>query len=311
MDLLERYLAAVQQELPADKQQDVIRELKANILDQLDALQEQAAGQSDEQRLQQVLQELGPPKQMAHQFHPPQPLIRAELMPLFRYTLFMVLGIILLINVVQSSLLWLGNEQMGLLLMLKHLSGGFIRDAMLAFTAITLSFWLMGQQQTQSCRSQRTWDPMQLPPLSHSWQRIPLSDVFFELAAYIFLLILIWYPLWEDVGSSFSLTEQSRWLLQLFSPLVMAVIIHSLWQFRRRIWSVTMLKVNILLNALIVCAILILVWHSPIFIGVPEQLPWMTAEHLERSTTISLLIIALVPGWEIIRDWRRLQQFNN
>lgn len=310
MDLLERYLAAVQQELPKDKQHDVARELRANIQDQLDAMHEQQSDEAPEQLLVILLKELGSPKTIAHQFHPPQPLIRAELMPLFRYTLFMVLGIIFLINVVQSTLLWLGHDQMGLLLLLKHMASGFIGDATLAFTGCTLGFWAIGQEQKNRCTAQKSWDPQQLPPLSHNWQRIPLNDVFTDLATYLFLLMLIWYPLWGDVSTSATLTEQSRWLLHLFSPLAVVGIVHSLWQLRQRIWSTTMLKANMLLNALLVCAILTLAFISPFFADVPEQLPWITVEQLERSVTITLLIIALFPGWEVIRDWRRLQHIH-
>ena len=306
MDLLERYLAAVQQELPADKQQDVTRELKANILDQLDALREQTPEHSDEEHLLQVLQELGPPKQMAYQFHPPQPLIRTELMPLFRFTLFLVLGIIFLINVVQSTLLWLGHEQMGLLLLLKHMASGFIGDATLAFTGITLGFWAMSKEQKTRCSPQKRWDPLQLPHLNHNWQRISLSDVFHDLATYLFLLLLIWYPIWGEAALSVELSISSRFLLQAFSPLLLLGIALSLWQLKQRYWTAALLKCNLLLNVLLVGAILMLAWISPFFIGVPEQLPWLTAEQLERSISISLLIIALFPGWEIIRDWRRL-----
>ncbi|SEA50703.1 HAAS signaling domain-containing protein [Alkalimonas amylolytica] len=308
MDLLERYLAAVQQELPADKQQDVTRELKANILDQVDALREQTPEQSDEEHLLQVLQELGPPKQMAYQFHPPQPLIRADLIPLFRFTLFMVLGIIFLINLVQSTLLWLGHEQMGLLLLLKHMGSGFIGDATLAFTAITLGFWSMSLEQKTRCTAQQSWDPLQLPQLNHRWQRISLSDVFHDLATYLFLLILIWYPLWGEVVMSVELSMGSRFLLQAFSPLLLLGIALSLWQLKQRYWTEALLKCNLVLNALLVTAILILAWTSPFFSSVPEQLSWITAEQLERSMTISLLIIALFPGWEVIRDWQRLQK---
>lgn len=41
MDLVKRYIAAVQRELPDDKRDEIGRELKANIMDQLDALTEQ------------------------------------------------------------------------------------------------------------------------------------------------------------------------------------------------------------------------------------------------------------------------------
>ena len=309
MDLLERYLAAVQQELPADKQQDVTRELKANILDQVDALREQTPEHADEQHLHNVLLELGPPKKMAHQFHPPQPLIRAELIPLFRFTLFMVLGIIFLINVVQSTLLWLGHDQMGLLSLLKHMGSGFIGDATLAFTGITIGFWSMSQDQKNRCQQVTNWDPSKLPQLSrHKWQRIELSDIFTDLATYLFLLILIWYPAWGEVQSSLSLTEQSRFILQVFSPVLLLGIANNLWQLSQRNWTPALLKANLLLNAFMVIAILLLALTGQLLTDVPERLHWLDADQLHRSITISLLFLALFPGWEVIRDWRRLLQ---
>ena len=309
MDLLERYLAAVQQELPKEKQQDVTRELQANILDQLDALREQTPEQTDEQHLHNVLLELGPPKKMAHQFHPPQPLIHTEQIPLYSYTLFMVFGVIFVIQVIQSSMLWLGSDQVGLLLMLKHLAGGFIRDATFAFSAITLGFWLIGKDQNAHCKQVKSWDPSKLPQLSRQkWQRIELSDIFTDLATYLFLLILIWYPAWGEVQSSFSLTEQSRFILQVFSPVLLLGIANNLWQLSQRNWTPALLKANLLLNAFMVIAILLLALTGPLLTDVPERLHWLDADRLHRSITISLLILALFPGWEVIRDWRRLLQ---
>ncbi|MCC5825901.1 hypothetical protein [Alkalimonas sp.] len=308
MDLLERYLAAVQQELPKEKQQDVTRELKANILDQLDAVQEQQPSLTDEERIHSVLKQLGPPKQMAHQFAPPSPLIPVGLMPLFSYTLAMVFGILFLIQVIQSSLLWLGNENVGLLLMLKHMAGGFIRDATFAFSVITLGFWAIGKEQGSACTTATSWDPAKLPQLAKPWQRIELSDIFTDLATYLFLLLLIWYPVFGQNLAAVELTLNSRFLLQAFSPLLLLGITLSAWQLKQRYWTEALLKCNLALNALLVTAIVILAWTSPFFSGVPEQLLWLTTEQLERSISITLLIIALFPGWEVIRDWRRLQR---
>ncbi|MEE2024992.1 hypothetical protein [Alkalimonas mucilaginosa] len=310
MDLLERYLAAVQQELPKEKQQDVTRELKANILDQLDAMQEQAPSLTDEERIHSVLKQLGPPKQMAHQFAPPTPLIPIGLMPLFSYTLAMVFGILFLIQVIQSSLLWLGNENLGLLLMLKHMAGGFIRDATFAFSVITFGFWVIGKEQGSACKSAASWDPAKLPQLAKPWQQIELSDIFIDLATYLFLL-LIWYPVFGQSLASAELSIHSRFLLQAFSPLLLLGIALCAWQLKQRYWTTALLKCNLALNALLVTAIVILAWASPFYSSVPAQLPWLTTEQLERSITITLLIIALIPGWEVIRDWRRLQQFDN
>lgn len=308
MDLLERYLTAVQQELPPEKQQDVSRELRANILDQLDGLREASPEQSEQKLLHDVLLELGSPRQMAQRFHPPQPLIQAEHMPIYRYTTFIVLGVLFVIGVIHSSLHWLGSEHMGLLLFLKHLAGGFIRDACFAFTMITLAFILMGRNQTTEQAPSRAWNPSQLPAMTHGWQRIDLSTVFHDLATYVFLLILIWYPVWAEVQTSIELTSSSRTLLMVFSPLLLGGIAHSLWQLQQRYWSMGMLKSNLVLNGLMLCAILILALSGPLLTGVPEPLAWMDARQLERSITISLLIIALFPAWELLRDGRRLRK---
>lgn len=310
MDLLERYLTAVQQELPTEKQQDVSRELRANILDQLDGLREASPEQSEQQLLHDVLLELGSPRQMAQRFHPPQPLIQAEHMPIYRYTIFIVLGVLFVIGVIHSSLHWLGSEHMGLLLFLKHLAGGFIRDACFAFTMITLAFILMGRTSSTEQAPSSAWNPSQLPAMSHGWQRIDLSTVFQDLATYVFLLILIWYPVWGQLQSTVELTPLSRGLLMAFSPLLLFGIAHSLWQLQQRYWSLGMLKSNLVLNSLILSAILILALSGPLLVGVPESLTWMDADKLERSITISLLMIALFPAWELLRDGRRLKQLS-
>jgi len=308
MDLLDRYLAAVEQELPADKRKEVGRELRANILDQLDALREASPQQSDAMLLHGVLAELGPPRQMAHRFDPPKPLIRDDHLPIYRYTLFMVFGILFVIQVVGVSLLWLRSEHMSLLLMLMAMAGGFIRDASFAFTVISLAFWLMGRDPDSGPERSKTWDPATLPHLTRAWQRIDFSDIFTDLATYLFLLILIWYPWWAGLPAAGLMTESSRTLLQIFSVLPALGLMVCACQLRQRIWTPGLLKSNLLLNALLVVAILTLAFSGPLLTHVPERLHWMTPEQLGRSITVTLVIIALFPGWEALRDWRRLRE---
>ncbi|MGY6553594.1 MAG: hypothetical protein ACXIUM_03630 [Wenzhouxiangella sp.] len=310
MDLLDRYLAAVEQELPADKRKEVSRELRANILDQLDALRETSPQQSDAMLLHGALAELGPPRLMAHRFDPPKPLIRDDHLPIYRYTLFVVFGILFVIQVVSVSLLWLGNEHMGLLLMGKAMAGGFIGDASFAFTVISLAFWLMGREQDSGPERSKSWDPATLPHLTRSWQRIDFSDIFTDLATYLFLLIVIWYPGWAGIPTADLLTESGRTLLQILSVLPALGLVVCAWQLRQRIWTPSLLKSNLLLNALMAIAILVLAFSGPLLAHVPERLQWMTPEQLGRSITATLLIIALFPGWEAVRDWRRLRELN-
>ena len=312
MELLERYLAAVAEELPADQQADVSRELRANILDQLDALRERSPDASDPSLLHSVLLELGPPRAMAQQFHQPRPLILPQHLPIYRNTLFLVIGLLFLINVVHASLAWMASEQMGLLLMLKSIFGGLIRDGSFAFTVISLAFWLMGRNEEPAERAScASWNPDTLPPLTRPWQRIDLNDIFSDLATYLFLLIVIWYPMWADLPTSGQLSESARLALQLFSPVLLAGIALSLWQLLVRVWTRPILQANLLVNALLVVALISLIVSGPLWSDIPEVLQGISPERLAQSISITLLIIALFPAWEVIRDWRRLRRFSH
>ena len=61
MELVKRYIAAVQRELPDTKRDEIGRELHANIMDQLDALQEQK-GQLTDFDIAAVLKSMGHPR---------------------------------------------------------------------------------------------------------------------------------------------------------------------------------------------------------------------------------------------------------
>tara|TARA_R110002072_G_scaffold170552_2_gene324208 strand:+ start:148419 stop:148751 length:333 start_codon:yes stop_codon:yes gene_type:complete len=92
MDLVQRYVAAVQRELPENKRAEIGRELNANIMDQVDALAEEKGALSNTD-IVGLLKQMGHPRKVAQQFVPPKPLIRPDYMPLYRYTLFLVFGV--------------------------------------------------------------------------------------------------------------------------------------------------------------------------------------------------------------------------
>lgn len=310
MELVKRYIAAVQRELPETKRDEIGRELNANIMDQLDALREQQ-GELTDTAVADVLQAMGHPRKVAQQFVPPTPLVSPGYMTLYKHTLFMVLGILFLLQVVDSTSALLRHENMGLLSLLHGLASGFIEDCMLAFSSITLAFWLMSRQNpTAEADCSTRWHPAKLPAATASWQHISLQDVFTDLATYLFLLIVIWYPLWMSVeqlaSSRFLLTTQSHQLLQWASPLVLLGIINSLWQLKQRLWSRAMLLANVLLNSGFVVVILMLAASSPLLQLEPGQ--WrgvFDLAQIERAAVTGLVITAMFPLWEVLRDvWR-------
>ena len=315
MDLVQRYIAAVQRELPETKRDEIGRELNANIMDQLDALAEQQ-GELSEADIANLLQQMGHPRTVAQQFAPPQPLISAGYMSLYKNTLFMVLGVLFLLQVVDSTSAWLGSSQMSFLLFIKSLASGFIQDVVFGFTSITLAFWLMSRYQPrQHSQCEQSWQPAQLPKVGPHWQHIALQDIFSDLATYLFLLIVIWYPLWlsaeQLANSRFLFTDNAHQLLKWASPLALLGIANSLWQLRKRFWSRNLLMANILINASFVLVILLLTASSPLIN--PELKIWQGVfdlHQLERAAVYSLVITALVPLWEVVRDIWRLRRLS-
>lgn len=314
MELVKRYIAAVQRELPETKRDEIGRELNANIMDQLDALAEQQGELSDTD-VAAVLKQMGHPRAVAQQFVPPQPLISPGYMSLYKNTLFMVLGILFLLQMVDSTSAWL-SSQMSFLLYMKSLASGFMQDVLLGFTSITLAFWLMSRfEPRQSSQCEQSWQPEQLPKAGPHWQHISLQDIFTDLATYVFLLIVIWYPLWlspeQLANSRFLLTDTAHQILKWASPLVLLGIANSVWQLRQRFWTRSMLLANILLNAGFVLVILLLAASSPL-VNMDLKI-WsgvLDLYQLERAAVYSLVITAMFPLWEVLRDILRLKKLN-
>lgn len=313
MELVQRYIAAVQRELPEDKRDEIGRELSANIMDQLDALTEQH-GEISDVDVVALLKQMGHPRTVAQQFVPPQPFINASYMALYKNTLFMVLGILFVLHLVEVTTHWLSSANMGLIRYGFALFGGFIDEACFGFTSITLAFWLMSRQQpaaNTSCNA--NWQPEKLPLAGPGWQHIALQDIFTDLASYIFLLVVIWYPWWQSAeqltqGSLF-LSSNVRTILQYSTPVIVLGIVHSLWQLQQRLWSRSMLASHVVLNAVIAAIALYLASTSPLLqLNTERWYGIFNLQQLERSAMITLIIIAMFPAWEALRDVFRLRK---
>ena len=308
MDLVKRYIAAVQRELPESKRADIGRELQANILDEIDA-QKSPNDSISEQQIADILRKMGDPRSVAWQFCPPRPLIAGHLMPIYQYTLYMVLAVLLLLQLVKAAIITLTAPELQLWLFIKGVLSGWLEGALLAFTAITLTYSVISAEHK---KSPRLWDPLKLPAADASWRQVRLSDVFTDLATYLFLLVMISYSWWQQwlydvtVASPFSPAVLS--VLYVFIPVLLLGIANSLWQLYRRFWSRGMLVANIAINLAFAGFIGWLAFHGPVLELNPSN--WqgiVKPDDLARIISTSLVIVALFPAYELIRDIRRLQ----
>jgi len=314
MELVQRYIAAVKRELPENKREDIGRELNANILDQLDALAEEKGTLTDAD-VAVLLKQMGHPRRVARQFVPPRPLIRLDYMPLYQYTLYMVLGILFLLQIVERTDVWISSSDMGLVRYLTGLAGGFLDDAIFGFASVTLVFWALSRHHLSiSADRESDWQPERLPGVGPGWQFIPLQDIFTDLATCLFLLVVIWYPVWmpaEQLESSrFMLSDHAHLYLKRVSPLILLSVVFSLVQLRQRIWSRLLLTANVLLSLAFVIAIAGLAVSGPVLQF--DSTRWQGVfdlYQLERSALITLIIFSMFPLWEAGRDLLRLRKF--
>lgn len=313
MELVERYVAAVQRELPETKRQEIGRELNANIMDQLDAQKEQQ-GQLSEDDVVLVLKQMGRPRTVAYQFIPPKALVAAEDMPLLKHTLYMVLGVLFVLQVIGATTHWIGSSEGNLIRFILQLAAGFIADACFAFTVIVLSFAAVTSSGDRVGRcAGKDWSPLDLPKAELGWQHISLTDIFTDLATCIFLLIVIWYPLSmnpaEFAARSVTFTDTALLILQWFSPVVLLSVLVSLQQLRKRIWSRALLQSSIVVNAAFALFLVLFAFNGPLLQAGPAELNSLfTVLQLEKSLTYGLLITACFPGYEAVRDLLRLRQ---
>jgi hypothetical protein len=317
MELVKRYIAAVQRELPEPKRQEIGRELDANIMDELDALSMQHGAVLTEQQVAVVLKNMGHPTQVARQFCPIEPLIKAHLMPLYKHTLYMVLGVLFVIQVVFLTKAWLMGADFGLFRFIFGLASGFFEDAVFGFTAITLGFALLPPDTPAGkLKHNSQWQPQQLPPLGAAWQQISLSDIFTDLATYAFLLLIIWLPLWQQYfdtidAAQFIFSLHVLPLLMWFSPVIVLGVINSLWQLSHRLWNASLLRLNVMVNLAFTLMLLTLALSGPLLqLDTDSWVLDVDPNWLQRTVKFFVLSMALIPAYEVARDVLRLRRLS-
>lgn len=161
MDLIERYLAAVRQNLPAEKADDIIAELHDELATRQEA-QEDALGRPLKRaELTGLLREFGHPLVIAARYRPQQYLIGPEIYPFYLFALRVVLtiGAISLVAVgVISAVLGDGN----LVRMFVRITGDLWGFFFTAVAAVTLGFALFERYGGPVDQLYR-WTPEHLP----------------------------------------------------------------------------------------------------------------------------------------------------
>src|SRR5512139_3498301 len=104
--IIDRYLSAVSESLPAKQRKETVTEIRSLIQDALDDRSKAEGREPDDEMMAAVLKQFGPPEKIVAPYLPEKYLIGPRLFPTFMLVLRIVLPIIAVLVLVAS---WLGS----------------------------------------------------------------------------------------------------------------------------------------------------------------------------------------------------------
>ncbi len=161
MELIERYLQAVKFALPQEQRDDIIKELRDNILSQIEEKEAELGHPLSEDEQVELLKQLGSPMRLASRYRKQQYMIGATMFPIYWKVLKASLGLAFLVLVAGSiATAAAGKTFMESLGVLFRYPG----VALMTFAWITLVFSAL-EFFGARLGLKDTWDPRKLPPL--------------------------------------------------------------------------------------------------------------------------------------------------
>jgi hypothetical protein len=206
MDLLERYLQAVGQYLPAETKDDTIAELRSNLMEQIDAREEELGQPLDFADVAAILKEHGKPEVVALRYLPQRSLIGPAIYPFYTLTLARVLPLVVLVSFLAKGIEFVSVRHESLAHALGGLALGVWLSLLISAAIITIIFAAIeiARERGRLEAEWNEWDPAKLPAVKahEAMDFSPKSMVkrVIELSVHClwmaYVLWIPWHPFW-------------------------------------------------------------------------------------------------------------------
>ena len=296
MELLNRYLQAVEFWLPKRQRQDIIAELSEDLRSQIEEKQAELGRTLNDAEVEAILQRCGSPLVVASRYRPQQYLIGPTLFPVYRF----VLGVLLVGCVVPRLLIWLG------FLLLDPAHRGYLHMENLWMTVLYFAFFttlafVIIERSGVKLGALDYWNPRKLPPV-RDLNRISRSGSLFEIGAAV--VFNVWFvgmfwprpafdlygvqimpaPIWQRFFWGFLFLAAAN------VPLAGVNLVRPYWTTRR---ASLRLVLNYL-GAALFCGLL----KAQVVAGISApRLP--ASKAIELTTVINLVMARMLP-WAIV-----------
>ena len=194
MDLLERYLQAVGQYLPQETREDVLAELRVNLLAEMDARADEMERPLTESEAAAILKAHGRPMVVAARYLPQHYLIGPAVFPFYLLTLRKGAPLVVLIYFVARVATFVFSPSAGAFVASIATSFAQLVPVLLLFWgAVTMTFAILefAHTQTGQCASWNAWDPAKLPPLAHPKKEKSLASRIADLVLHCLWILYV------------------------------------------------------------------------------------------------------------------------
>lgn len=316
MDLLERYLQAIGQYLPEESRVETLRELRANLLDQMDARAESQGRTLEEGDVAAVLREHGKPEVVALRYLPQRSLIGPAVFPFYVFTLQRATPIWLLVYSV-AKVVDVANSGVSFSRGLAEYGSDLIPAGLAFLAVVTLVFAVIDWAREQGKLGKKfyEWDPMKLQPVKPQGEQNSLRslwkgviDLAFHSLWLAYLLWVPWHPFWLFGPGFFFLQAMNVawapvWTL-FYQLLVLGTgikLVAKLLAFAPRSKHAAR-TMRVLGDGLGFVGVAWLAWHSVFFVGVQAGANPELIAQVNHAMALAFRVATVVALFGFVRE---------
>jgi hypothetical protein len=300
MELIDRYLHAIRRNLPEAKAEDIVAELRDDLMSRVEDREEGLGRPLTKDETSALLKEFGHPLVVASRFRTHQYLIGPAIFPFYlsvmRIVLMIVVAIVLAVSI--GKAVFSGGDDM-LRIWADSMSGIF--SAVLVNAAIITLVFAVLERTNFAAEHKFNWTPDQLPDVIDKqpgpWGSA--AEVALSIAFILWWTGVIVMP-WHTGAADFRL-QPSPVFAELYLPILIlasARLVHNLVQWLRPRWKGVLALTNAA-TALGGLAILFVIYQSGHLVtvvstGMAAEQVGKLQESLDLSFRIAVIVIGVV-----------------
>lgn len=307
MDLIDRYLAAIARRLPADKADDIVAEIRDDLLTRIEAREDKAGRPLDKSEVSDLIKEMGHPLLVASRYRPQQYLVGPDAFPFFVATLRIVaMFLAVAFAVTAASRVVFGHADVARAV--AQALGDLVNSAITGLGIVTVIFFVLERTGFPADHVAK-WRPQELPEVKDKQPSVWGSA--FEVAVGVYFILwwcgLVPFPGYYSNVKGLTLTPDPIWAALWWPVLALMVarLICNVVQWLRPRWKMVrgVLSVATAAGGL---ALLGIIYQAGHWLTAGGTIPGGDIAEIDRSVNLGIRWAIVMVG--AIWVWQCLQE---